>query len=369
MLPTKKGKEQAEPTTVYTAIPNMAESLKSIMHHRRKTGMSDISTTYYSSWQSKLNVIDEAHSHMFMTSSKVTPTQRKRVLQYRYGLLPTNKLLYRYQKVNSTACPLCGGEDGGHHAVSSCPALSKAVTLRHNDAGTAILKAIHQGCKGRLLLTSDVGWRKRHDKETESPLPQAATTRHIQVNHLPDSIPIHIKDALTRCSIPDAVLYDYDFERDVHHYILVEVKYCRDTDPAQQRERASQQHQVLRETIQKYAPQATVDQVTLMLGVSGAIYNSTIEALKDKLGVTQPRLNTLLKKLHHMAVASLTRIWDQRWAMINHLQVGLEHAKRAPRRTGHHHNTLRRTTKNYRRRRGDGDNKPSPQLPPKRGQG
>jgi hypothetical protein len=36
------------------------------------------------------------------------------------------------------------------------------VTLRHNDAGTAILKAIHQGCKGRLLLASDVGWRKRH---------------------------------------------------------------------------------------------------------------------------------------------------------------------------------------------------------------
>jgi hypothetical protein len=64
-------------------------------------------------------------------------------------------------------------------------------------------------------------------------------------------------------------------------------------------ERASQQHQVLRETIQKYAPQATVDQVTLMLGVSGAIYNSTMEALKDKLGVTQPQLNTLLKKLHH----------------------------------------------------------------------
>ena len=76
---------------------------------------------------------------------------------------------------------------------------------------------------------------------------------------------------------------------------------------------------MLRQTIQKYAPQATVDQVTLMLGVSGAIYNSTIEALKDKLGVTQPRLNTLLKKLHHMAVANLNRIWDQRWAMINHL--------------------------------------------------
>jgi hypothetical protein len=186
------------------------------------------------------------------------------------------------------------------------------------------------------------------------------------VNHLPDSIPIHIKDALTRGSIPDAIPYDYDSKRDAHHYILVEVKYCRDTDPPQQRERASQQHQELRETIQKYAPQATVDQVTLMLGVSGAIYNSTIEALKDKLGVTQPRLNTLLKKLHHMAVDGLNRIWDQRWAMINSLQ--LEDAKRAPRPTGHHKNTMRSTTKNNRRRCGDNANN-SARPPPKRGQG
>jgi hypothetical protein len=74
-------------------------------------------------------------------------------------------------------------------------------------------------------------------------------TRRIQVNHLPDNIPIHITEelALTRCTIPDAVLYDYDSERDAHHYILVEVKYCRDTDSAQQRKRASQQHQVLKE--------------------------------------------------------------------------------------------------------------------------
>jgi hypothetical protein len=143
-------------------------------------------------------------------------------------------------------------------------------------------------------------------------------------------------------------MYDYDFERDAHQYILVEVKYCRDTDPAQQRERASQQHQVVRETIHKYAPQATVEQVTLLLGVSGAIYTSTIDALKDKLGVTQPRLNVLLKKLHHMAVASMNRIWNKRWAMINHLR--LENTKRAPQFTGHHRHTLSSTTKNYRRR-------------------
>jgi hypothetical protein len=121
------------------------------------------------------------------------------------------------------------------------------------------------------------------------------------VNSLPDSIPIHIKEALTSCSIPDAVLYDYDSEQDTHHYIFVEVKYCRDTDPAQQRDRplsrqpavsaAERDHSKV-QAFQRYAPQATVDQVTLMLaGVSGAIYNSSIQALKDKLGVTQPRLN------------------------------------------------------------------------------
>jgi hypothetical protein len=168
-------------------------------------------------------------------------------------------------------------------------------------------------------------------------------------------------------------------------YILVEVKHCRDTDPEPQRDRASQQHcrdtdpepqrdrasqqhQVLRETIQKYAPQATVDQVTLTLGVSGAIYNSFMKALKDKLGVTQPRLNTLINKLHHMAVASLSRIWDQRWAMINRLQ--LDGSTAAPRSTaGHHQSTSRRTTRrNKFSRRRHGNNQP-PQLPPKQGQG
>jgi hypothetical protein len=44
------------------------------------------------------------------------------------------------------------------------------------------------------------------------------------------------------------------------------------------------------------------------LGVSGRsnlqLTQPLIEALKDKLGVTQPRLNTLLQKLHHMAVSA-----------------------------------------------------------------
>jgi len=164
-----------------------------------------------------------------------------------------------------------------------------------------IIKAIHQGSEGRMLLTSDVGWRKRH-LETELPLPKAATTRTIHVNDLPDSIPNQVKEAIKKGSIPDAIMYKYEEDQDTHHYIIVEVKYCRDTDPAQQQSRASQQHQTLREMIERHEPRATVEQVTLLLGVSGVLYKSSIAALKDKLGVTGPQLNNLLTQLHHMAV-------------------------------------------------------------------
>jgi len=69
--------------------------------------------------------------------------------------------------------------------------------------------------------------------------------------------------------------------------------------------------------IERHEPRAAVEQVTLLLGVSGVLYKSSIAALKDKLGVTEPQLNNLLTQLHHMAVTSLNNIWDQRWAMIN----------------------------------------------------
>jgi hypothetical protein len=167
-----------------------------------------------------------------------------------------------------------------------------------------------------MLLTSDVGWRKRQDNE-EAPLPKAAATRYIPADSLPDSIPTSVKQALTRCSIPDALMYAYDEDRGTHHYIIVEIKYCRDTDPSQQQSRAEEQHQLLKQTIEQYEPQATVEQVTLLLGVSGVIYKSLRQVLQEKLGVARPQVDALLTDLHHIAVESLDKIWRQRWAMIN----------------------------------------------------
>eukprot|EP00775_Hariotina_reticulata_P003686 gene3686-biopygen5376 len=313
---TRQKQKPASTSIVHYALSNMAETLKVLMHRHRRLGLSNTNTVYYNSWQSQQEHIDKAHSHLFMTSSKVTPRQRKCILQYRYGLLPTHKLLHRYHKVPTAKCPLCGGEDGGHHAISACPALSKAVTIRHNDAGTAIVNAIHQGRKGSMLLTSDVGWRKRHEGG-DPPLPKAATTRNIPADALPDSIPTSVKQALTKCSIPDALMYAYDERYGKHHYIIVEIKYCRDTDPSPQQARAKDQHQHLKQTIEQYEPQATVEQVTVLLGVSGVIYKSLRKVLQEKLGVGPPQVAALLTQLHHIAVDSLDKIWRQRWAMIN----------------------------------------------------
>jgi ribonuclease HI len=309
-------RKEPKTTVTYHPLPNMAESLKQRTHNICKLGLSNTGTIYYTSWQQLASKMHNKYSHLFMTSSKVTSKQRKRVLQYRYGQLPTYKLLHRYGKAPSSACPLCGGEDGGHHAVSACQALSKAVTLRHNEAGTAILKAISRGCKGNLLVASDVGWRKRHrDGEPTAP---AAYNRRMTAQDMPDDMPEQVKQALaTRGSIPDAIMCQVDETTQRRHYTLVEVKYCRDTDPTNQQHKAEQQHSQLKETIEEYGANANVDQVTILLGVSGVIYTDTADLLKKKLGIRDtPQLESLLTELHHIAIKSLNSIWEQRGAMI-----------------------------------------------------
>jgi len=52
-----------------------------------------------------------------------------------------------------------------------------------------------------------------------------------------------------------------------------------------------------------------------MLGVSGCLYNKTIEQLQA-LGIEERRLPALLKALHFSAVHHLENIWRTRTAMI-----------------------------------------------------
>lgn len=248
-----------------------------------------------------------------MTSTTVKSRQRKLAIQYRYGLLPTNKLLHRYKKAPSNQCPLCGLDDGGHHAVSGCRQLSEPVTLRHNTAASAIVEAINAGTKGGQLVSADVGVNKRRRAKG---IPQLDIQRGVPESVLPPGMPAGVKAHLKTQSVPDALLYGYDKKRRRRQYTIVEVKYCRDTRPADQEARAEQQHAKLLTAIRDYDPDAKVAQCNLMLGVGGAIPTSTVTHLRDDLGVEGARLTALLKQLHLTAIEHLEKIWKCRRAKI-----------------------------------------------------
>ena len=185
--------------------------------------------------------------------------------------------------------------------------------MRHNAAGTAIVEAIYNGSKGNQLIASDVGVNKRRQAQG---LPKLATGRTIPTAALPREVPAKIKQQLTSGSVPDAVLYHFDRKRRQRNYTLVEIKYCRDTNPEEQIMRAEAQHADLAGTLKMYDPTANIRQCNLMLGVSGAMYTSTAQHLQSDLGVDGSELSNLLKKLHLIAIEHLEKIWRHRRAKI-----------------------------------------------------
>jgi hypothetical protein len=119
-----------------------------------------------------------------------------------------------------------------------------------------------------------------------------------------------------RCK-PDALLVRT--EKKNKHYELLEIKFCRDTDPSQQENRAERQHDRLMRALRTFDPKAKVTLTTIMLGVSGCIYKKTENKLKD-LGITGPTLTRLLRKLHHLACRHVEAIWNTRRAAIKNKQ-------------------------------------------------
>ena len=306
-------RRKAVPSRIYTPVANLAESLKHLVHEMHKLGSSNTSSVYFQSWQTMHGQLDPRHSHTFMTSAAIKSRPRKLALQYRYGFLPTFKLLKRYKKTTTDTCPLCHGPDGGHHAVSACPSLSKPVTMRHNKAGAAIVEAIYNGSKGHSLLTADVGLQKR---QRELGLPSLNLPRRIPADVLPSSIPAALRTQLTRHSIPDALLCHLSKDQTHRKYIVVEVKYCRDTRTADQELRATDQHAQLIESIRKYDPKADVVLCTLLLGVGGSIYKSFRTRMQEHLGVSGASLDALCAKLHRLAIEGLENIWKYRQARL-----------------------------------------------------
>jgi hypothetical protein len=293
---------------VLTPLLNLGPHLKRVCKAACGLGSANTETMYFSSWKRLERDMDVSSYHM-MHSAAVTKAEQATALKYRTGTMFTAKLRYRFKMADSSRCLGCGAEDGGHHTASGCAALQRLYIHRHNKAGQLIMAAVQQGRRGSEVVMMDLGAAGGpQGAPTEEQLATALPHR-IPAEALPPGMPAAVKAAVTRNSIPDALLYNPAQGGEPAKYAIVEIKYCRDTDPEGRLAAARAQHRQLAEAIARADPAAQVEYVPILLGVSGAIYKSdTLDRLQT-LGVRRGLLDKLKYKLHVHAVKQLHWIY------------------------------------------------------------
>ncbi len=169
-----------------------------------------------------------------------------------------------------------------------------------------ILKAVRAGSKGTTVIQADVG---SQEKQARSGLPP-----------LPNDIPVKHRAAKKRSraaaqdnesqSRPDFTLYSQQQAEGTttRTFTLVEIKYCTDTRPQDQLERATAQHQGLLQRLKQSAPNTEAELVVILLGSAGYIYRTHTKEQLQGLGVTGQSLKSLMTNLHVQAIKSLTQI-------------------------------------------------------------
>ncbi len=279
-------------------IGDLTGDLLKHCHALHKYGHSNQDSVYFQAWKNIQSKIDQKASTKFMTDDKVTRSERTNALKYKTGDIYTRKKAAQFKLVPDSNCILCGQPDGGHHSVSGCPAIGPAVNNRHNDAGQILLKYTLQGQYGGNVLCADVGSR---------------TKLHERLNAiLPRKIPSNTEywQDLATNSIPDIVLVNKKKHRktgkrmktEIH---LVEIKYCQDTRPEHQQEKAQSQHEALVKTLEKHK-QYKVKLHTILLGVAGTIYKDMNKTLKQ-LGLSATQTTKCVNELHIHGIQSLTK--------------------------------------------------------------
>jgi hypothetical protein len=300
------------------------------VHSASRIGYSNVSSVYFQAWQNTINIADGRVSNAFMHDCDITQgKERKLTLQYRSGGLCTAKMRYRMKVVNTPNCELCGQPDGGHHSLSGCPDLKGLYTNRHNGAGKLIARYIMKGAKGGTAVMHDCGKHIEHNTEQHQPLPPAARIPSwvYTSGHRRSASVVNVPQ--WKNYRPDIMLVSGGRQTPVQerHVHTVEIKYCRDTDPAQQQSRAMLQHEGLHEHLQRIGYRKHhIHHHVILLGVSGVVYKDIYNTLQ-MLGVPKQRTHRLAKKLSRHAVAHVKIIFDTK--------TNQEYLKRQQQRTNH----------------------------------
>jgi len=289
----------------YKPLQDLKADTHALSSNKRKLGQANRDTIRFEAWDRLAAIRHKATQH-FVAAKQVKNRVRLTAMKYRTGCLFNRKLAYMFKMAQSPKCVLCGQVDGGHHIASGCPKHVKMYTDRHNKAVRMIIKSICQGRQGGCLVMADAG-RKEKCQQDEIPyLP-----RTIPMEALPEDIPVEVKRVLTTKSRPDAFLH-----RQVKtgfasysEYIILEVKYCRDTDPCPQLDRAEHQHKELADAIQAAEPTACVKYLPVLLGVAGTVYTIHTTDHLEEVGIVGAALKRLANSLNEHAVKSLHWIY------------------------------------------------------------
>jgi ribonuclease HI len=289
----------------YRPLQDLKADTHAASKKKRKLGQANRDTIRFEAWDRQAAIRHPA-THHFVEAIQVKRKAKLTAMKYRTGCLFNRKLAYMFKMAQTPKCILCGHVDGGHHIASGCPKHLKMYTDRHNKAVRLIIKAICQGRKGGYLVMADAG---RKEKCQEDGIPHLPRT--IPRDALPEAIPEEVKRVITTHKRPDAFLHRPVQTGKVRYseYIILEVKYCRDTDPHPQLERAEQQHKELANAIQAAEPTACVKYLPVLLGVAGTVYTIHTTDHLEQVGIVGAALKRLVNSLNEHAVKSLHWIY------------------------------------------------------------
>jgi ribonuclease HI len=320
-------------------LPNLDASLTQAVHEPMHMGQADTKTDYYKYMQAALPHIAADCAGTWQTMVGVTSGMKSIRAQYLTGQLLTAKNLFRYGKVKSARCPLCKAcTDSGHHAVSGCKHMQKAVQERHNGLVRIIAKAVAAGDMGADMIayTDGGAWEKWDEL--------GAASQHRTLQDIPEELLTQeqVKDCHSR---PDMLLYrpastgpmpnSEEGQRAAAKIILVEVKYTRDTDTSQQLTDAMAQHETMCTKLRENHPTARVEQVVILMGVAGTVYQEYTKAALYKLGVRRSHRDSTIRKMQLHSLTQLQDIWKKRQAAMRqakHAHHAQDTAQDAPNR-------------------------------------
>jgi hypothetical protein len=197
----------------------------------------------------------------------------------------------------NTRCPLCGQEDSGGHMLGGCTDkdIKGLIILRHDNTVKIIRKLLFQSSlQDDYTIMDTTEQDETHRRVSDWMLPQTHPT--IRSKLRPDILVIQGLPTTTNTHHKPA---NVDKSNLTIH--ILEIGYCRDTQPELRFEAKEHQHDTLQNLLKQDNWKVKPTQ-PLLFGVGGSIYSNTIGYLTNTLNIPHEHVTQAMKDIHTMTV-------------------------------------------------------------------